>query len=68
LVFNNDSARRINILKVKDGEAAFDNIRRASGGMSDANSDARYGITKEHYNFSSAPQNAKSALEGNRAL
>lgn len=58
----------MNVLKVKDADAAFDNIRRGSGDMSDANSDARYGITKEHYNFSSAPQNAKSALDGNRAL
>lgn len=31
-------------------------------------SDVVYGINKEIYNFSSAPQNAKSALEGNRGL
>ena len=30
--------------------------------QSNANSDEKYGISKEHFNFSSAPQNAKSAL------
>ena len=34
----------------------------------DEDSDVRYGIDKEIYNFSSAPLNAKSALDGNRGL
>lgn len=66
MVFNNgESSRRQNTLRVKDAEAAFDNIRRVRGDTSESGSDARYGITKEQYNFSSAPQNAKSALQGN---
>ena len=31
-------------------------------------SDAQYGVDKEIYNFSSAPQNAKSALDKNYGL
>ena len=41
-----------------------DDLRRQDS----LDSDAVYGVSKEIYNFSSAPQNAKSALEGNRGL
>ena len=50
----------------KDGKllGIRDDLRRQDS----LDSDAVYGVSKEIYNFSSAPQNAKSALEGNRGL
>lgn len=42
--------------------------KKRGGPTSIADSDAEYGISKEIYNFSSAPQNAKSAFQGNQAL
>ena len=55
-------------MRVKDGRGeGFDGVVGAKRRPSE-DSDAAYGVSKELYNFASAPQNAKSALDGNRAL
>lgn len=51
--------------------AKFDNVLRGKqrdGDRLEVDSDIAGGVDKEIYNFSSAPQNAKSALAGNKGL
>ena len=48
-------------------DRAFDGVIGAKRRLSE-DSDVVYGVSKEIYNFASAPQNAASALDGNRGL
>ena len=50
-----------------DASANFNGIVGSKRRMSE-DSDAVYGVSREIYNFSSAPQDAKSALAGNQGL
>ena len=52
---------------MKGQDFHFNNIRLDRRPI-DNDSEIKYGITKEHYNFSSAPHNSKSALAGNPGL